>query len=155
MNEKPLEWMAECGEGGGHKAGRMAALAAVVALFVFFLLTGQFVVFLVALVFVGLFAWLQMHAFVEYEFCYFDDEMDVAAIYNRARRKKKMTIRLADVEYMVKKEEPQEVTKYFCNRGNLGSIYTLVANIEGKRTGIVLEADPEFVKIMEMKRKIR
>ena len=59
------------------------------------------------------------------------------------------------MEYMVKKVEPQQNTKYFCRRENEGMIYTLVVNQEGKRTAVVMEAAPEFVKIMEMKHKVR
>ncbi len=36
MNEKPMEWMAVCGEGMGHKLGRIVSLAAAVACFLFF-----------------------------------------------------------------------------------------------------------------------
>lgn len=155
MNEKPLEWMAVCGESAGHKLGRIAALAAAVALFLFFFLTGQLFALIGLAVFGALYAWLQMRAFVEYEFCYFSDDVDISAIYNRARRKKKMSFTLADVEYMVKKVEPQQVTKYFCNKSESEKLYTLVLNQEGKRTAVVMEADPGFVKVMEMKRKVR
>lgn len=155
MNEKPLEWMIDCGESMGHKIGRIASLAAAIVLFLFFSMTGQLFALIGLVIFGILFAWLQMHAYVEYEFCYFSDEVDVAVIYNRARRKKKMRFTLADVEYMVKKVEKQENTKYFCNKDNLGSLYTIVLNQDGKRTAVVMEAEPEFVKVMEMRRKVR
>lgn len=155
MNEKPLEWISVYGEGTGHKIGRISSLAAAIVIFVFSFLTLQLVMFIVAVAFGALYAWLQMHAFTEYEFCYFDDEIDVAAIYNRARRKKKMSFRAENIDYMVKKVEPQQVTKYFADTANMGNIYTLVANLDGKRTAIVMESDPEFTKIMEMKRKVR
>lgn len=155
MNEKPLEWMAQCGESVGHKFGRIAALAAAVAMFLFFSISGSIISLIILVLFGVLFAWLQTHAFVEYEFNYFSDEMDISAIYNKARRKKKMTLRMSDVEYMVKKIEPQQVTKYFCNKANVSDIYTLVTNQDNKRTAVVIEADPEFVKVMETKRKVR
>lgn len=155
MNEKPLEWMAQVGEGAGHKLGRIAALAAAVAMFLFFALSGSIIAMIVLVLFGILFMWLQTHAYVEYEFSYFSDEMDISAIYNKARRKKKMSLKMSDVEYMVKKIEPQQVTKYFCNKNNVSEIYTLVANIQDKRTAIVIEAAPEFVKIMQTKRKVR
>ncbi len=155
MNEKPLEWMVEYGESIGHKIGRIASLAAAIMLFLLFLMSGQLFMLIGLVIFGVLFAWLQIHAFVEYEFCYFSDEVDVAAIYNRARRKKKMHFRLADVEYMVKKIETGEVTKYFCDKSNVGGIYTLMMNLDNKRTAVVMEADPAFVKAMEMKRKVR
>ncbi len=155
MNEKPLEWISVYGESMGHKVGRICALAAAVVVFVFSFLTLQLVMFIVAVAFGVLFAWLQMHAFTEYEFCYFSDEIDVAAIYNRARRKKKMSFRMENIEYMVKKVEPQQVTRYYGDKNNMGSIYTLVVNQDGKRTAIVMESDPEFTKVMEMKRKLR
>lgn len=155
MNEKPMEWMAVCGEGIGHKIGRFLSLAVAILAFLLFMMSGQLLIVLVAVAFAALFAWLQTHAFVEYEFCYFDGDIDVAAIYNRARRKKKMSFKVADVEYMVKKLEPQQTTKYFCRKNNLGSLYTLVVNQDGKRMAVVMEACPEFVKIMEMKRKVR
>ncbi len=155
MNEKPMEWMAVCGEGMGHKLGRIVSLAAAVACFLFFVLTSRLFAVVGAALFAILYSWMQTHAFVEYEFCYFDGDLDVAAIFNKARRKKKMSIRLEDMEYMVKKVEPQQNTKYFCRRENEGMIYTLVVNQEGKRTAVVMEAAPEFVKIMEMKHKVR
>ena len=155
MNEKPLEWMIDCGESMGHKIGRVASLAAAIMLFLFFFMTGQLFALIGLVIFGILFAWLQTHAYVEYEFCYFSDEVDVAVIYNRARRKKKMRFTLAEVEYMVKKVEKQENTKYFCNKDNLGSLYTIVLNQDGKRTAVVTEAEPEFVKVMEMRRKVR
>lgn len=155
MNEKPLEWMAECGESSGHRIGRVIALGAAAAMFVFFILTFQLFAMIGTVIFGGLYAWLHIHAFVEYEFCYFSDEVDVAVIYNRARRKKKMNFQIGDVEYMVKKVEPQETTKYFCDKKNVSSIYTLVLNQNGKRMAVVMEAAPEFIKAMEMRRKIR
>lgn len=155
MNEKPLEWMIDCGESMGHKTGRIASLAAAIMLFLFFSMTGQLFALIGLIIFGILFAWLQTRAYVEYEFCYFSDDVDIAAIYNRARRKKKMSFTLADVEYMVKKVEKQENTKYFCNKDAMGNLYTIVLNQDGKRTAVVLEADPAFVKIMEMRRKVR
>lgn len=155
MNEKPMEWMAVCGESLGHKILRIGSLIIAVLMFLYMMLTGVTVAVVGVLVFAALSAWLQMHAFVEYEYCYFGDEVDVAVIYNRARRKKKMSFSIADVEYMVKKIEPQDTTKYFCNKADQGSIYTLVLNQNGKRTAVVMEANPEFVKVMEMKRKVR
>lgn len=155
MNEKPMEWMTDCGESTGHKLGRIVSLAAAVALFLFYLLSMRLFALVGVLIFGVLFAWMQMHAFVEYEFCYFSGEIDVAAIYNRARRKKKMTIRLEDVEYMVKKIEPQQDTKYFCRKEDTGSTYTMVVNANGKRCAVVLEAEPAFVKVMEAQRKVR
>ena len=155
MNEKPLEWISVYGEGTGHKVGRISSLAATIVVFLFSFLTFRLVFFIVAVALGVLYAWLQMHAFTEYEFCYFDDEIDVAAIYNRARRKKKLSFRMENVDYMVKKVDPQQVTKYFANTGNMGNIYTMVVNLEGKRTAIVMESDPDFTKVMEMKRKVR
>ena len=154
MNEKPMEWMAVCGEGIGHKIGRFLSLLVAILAFLLFMMSGQFLIVLVAVAFGVLCAWLWMHAYVEYEFCHFDGDVDIAAIYNRARRKKKMSFKLEDVEYMVKKLEPQQTTKYFCKKNNLGGLYTLVVNQEGKRIAVVMEACPEFVKIMEMKRKV-
>lgn len=147
--------MTECGESMGHRVGRIASIAAAAAMLLFFMMTAQLFALIGLVIFVVLFVWLNMHAYVEYEFCYFSDEVDVSVIYNRARRKKRMSFDLADVEYMVKKIEPQDTTKYFCNKTDQGSIYTLVLNQNGKRTAVVLEAHPEFVKVMEMKRKVR
>lgn len=155
MNEKPLEWMAVCGEGKGHKILRIGALVIAFLIFVFMIMTGAAIGIVGVIVFAGISGLLQMHAYVEYEFCYFGDEVDVAAIYNKARRKKKMSFSIADVEYMVKKLEKQETTKFFCKKEDNGSVYTMVVNQNGKRTAVVLEADPEFVKAMEMRRKIR
>ena len=154
MNEKPLEWMTVCGEGMGHKLGRYVSLVLAIVCFLFVSpITWLGLIGVVA--FGALYAWLQMHAFVEYEYNYFSDDMDISAIYNRARRKKKLSFTLSDVEYMVKKIEPQEVTKYFCDKNAQGNIYTLVLNLDGKRTAVVMEAIPEFVKVLEIKRKVR
>ena len=154
MNEKPLEWMAVCGESMGHKVGRYAILfLAVVCFLVIMPITWIGIIGVIG--FGVLFAWLQTHAYVEYEYNYFSDDMDISAIYNRARRKKKLSFSLSDVEYMVKKVEPQEVTKYFCNKNEQGNIYTMVVSVDGKRTAVVIEAIPEFVKVLEMKRKVR
>ena len=155
MLERPLEWMVDCGESTGHKVGRVASLAAAMVLFLFFLLSFQTFAIIGAVIFGILFAWMQSHANVEYEYCYFDGDVDVAAIYNRSSRKKKMNFTINDIEYIVKKIEKQEVTKYFCNRANLGSIYTIVMNKNGKRTAIVTELVPEFVKVLQMKQKVR
>ena len=154
MNEKPLEWMAVCGESMGHKVGRYAILfLAVVCFFMILPLTWIGIIGVAA--FGALYAWMHMHAYVEYEYNYFSDDMDISAIYNRARRKKKLSFSLSDVEYMVKKIEPQQETKYFCNKNEQGNIYTMVVSVNGKRTAVVMEAIPEFVKVLEMKRKVR
>lgn len=154
MNEKPLEWMAVCGESVGHKFGRYVSL--LLAIMCLLIISPITLLGLVGVIAFGvLYAWLQMHAYVEYEYNYFSEDMDISAIYNRARRKKKLSFTLSDVEYMVKKIDPQEVTKYFCNKNAQGNIYTLVVNLEGKRTAVVMEAIPEFVKVLEMKRKVR
>lgn len=154
MNEKPLEWMAVCGESMGHKFGRYVILfLAVVCFFMIMPLTWIGIIGVIG--FGVLYAWMHMHAYVEYEYNYFSDDMDISAIYNRARRKKKLSFSLSDVEYMVKKVEPQEVTKYFCNKNEQGNIYTMVVSLDGKRTAVVMEAIPEFVKVLEIKRKVR
>ena len=155
MNEKPMEWMTDCGEGMGHKLGRFASLAGAILMFFYYAFSSMILVLIVAALLGGLCAWMWMHAFIEYEFCYFDGEMDVAAIFNRARRKKKMTIRMDDVEYMVKKIEPGQNTVYFCRKEENGNIYTLSVNAGGKRTAVVMVAIPEFVKVIEMKHKLR
>lgn len=155
MNEKPLEWLIDCGESTGHKIGKIASLTAAILCMFFSMVAGWLA--LIGMVLFGvIFAMMQRKAYVEYEFFHFDGDIRVAAIYNRARRKNKMSFTVSDVEYMVKKIEKQEVTKYFCNPAqDMGNIYTMVLNKDGKRTAIVMEADPEFVKIMERKRKVR
>ena len=156
MNEKPLEWLIDCGESTGHKIGRIASLIAAIIMFMLFSMSGNLIALVGLIIFGVIFALMQRKAYVEYEFFHYDGDIRVAAIYNRARRKNKMSFTVSDVEYMVKKVEKQEVTKYFCNLNNdMGNIYTMVLNKEGKRTAIVMEADPEFVKIMERKRKVR
>lgn len=154
MNEKPLEWMAVCGESMGHKLGRYVTLMLAVVCFLM-ILPFSWIGLIGAVVFAVLYAWMQRHAYVEYEYNYFSEDMEISAIYNRARRKRKMRFTLSDAEYMVKKIEPHEVTKYFCNKNDEGSLYTLVVNQDGKRTAVVMEAIPEFVKVLEMKRKVR
>ncbi len=155
MNTKPLEWMAVCGESMGHKIARVGSLIIAILAFLFMMTTGLKVAVVGVIIFAALSGWLQMRAYVEYEYCYFSDEVDVAVIYNRARRKKKMSFSISDVEYMVKKIEKQENTKFFCKKEDVGNTYTLLLNQNGKRTAVVMEADPEFVKAMEMKRKVR
>lgn len=155
MTEKPLEWISVFGESTAHKLGRFASIIIGVILLLMYSVVRQIPILLIGAVLVFLFIWMQIHAFVEYEFCYFDGDIDVSAIYNRARRKQKMTFKLDEIDYMVKKVEPQEVTKYFCNKSNQGNVYTIVANLNGKRTALVLESDPEFTKILEMKHKVR
>lgn len=155
VNEKPLEWLIDCEESTGHKIGRVASLIMAIVLFLFFSMSGQLFALIGLVIFAVIFILLQRKAYVEYEFFHFDGDIRISAIYNRARRKNKMKFTVSDVEYMVKKIEKQEVTKYFCIPDDMGNIYTMVLNQDGKRTAVVMEADPEFVKIMERKRKIR
>lgn len=154
MNEKPLEWMTECGESAGHKIGRIAALAGAAVLIIWFFLTLQLFALIGAAVLGVLFAWLNMHAFVEYEFCYFGGDLDVSVIYNRARRKKKFSCTLEEVEGMVKRMDKKDNTLYFCNKGNISDIYTMAVNQNGKRTALVMEPVPEFIQVMQTKRKL-
>lgn len=155
MNEKPLEWMTDCGESLPHKIGRLACLAVAVLMFVLSVMTWKGLFLLIMLVFIGLFAWLQTHAFIEYEFSYFADEMEIAAVYNKSSRKQKMSFQAEDIEYMVKRVDQQQTMKYFCPKDMLQQAYTIVVNKDGKRMGIVMEADPAFVKEMEIRRKVR
>lgn len=103
MNEKPLEWMTVCGESLLHKIVRIGLLVIAFILFFLMLMSGATIAVIGVVIFAGASGLMQMYANVEYEFCYFGDEVDVAAIYNKARRKKKFNFSLNDVEYMVKK----------------------------------------------------
>ena len=111
---------------------------------------------LIFAVFAIAFAWLQPHSSKEYEYSYFAEELEITAVYNKSSRsKKKVLIQLKDVDYMVKKIEQADVVKLFCTGKNISETYSLVMNKDGKRTAYVIEAEPEFVKVMESKRKVR
>lgn len=154
MNEKPIEWMTDCGESAGHMIGRTISLVlAVISLLI--TISGYPIMLIPLIVFGVLFALLQMSARVEYEFCYFSDDVEVSAIYNRARRKKKMSFSLSEVEYIVKRVEKQEVTRYYCRKSDISNLYTLVVNKDNKRTALVMEVVPEFLKVLQMKGKVR
>lgn len=154
MNERTLEWMAVCGESIGHKIGRSLAIAATVICLLWTFLTFQ-IVFMIATVLFGVLSyWLNTHSYIEYEYSFFSDELEIAAIYNKARRKQKMTCKLSEVEYAVKGIDKKENVKYFCNQKNVDDIYTLVLNQEGKRTSVVVEQQPEFIQILKMKQKL-
>lgn len=154
MNEKPLEWITEVGESSLHKAARYLCLAATI--FCFMALTVAGIIAIAATIVFGiLLAWLWTHSFVEYEYNYFSEDMEISAIYNKSRRKKKLRFTLSDVEYAVKRVETKETTKYFCRKEDTGNLYTLVVNQDGKRMAVVIEGLPEFTKVLEMKRKLR
>jgi hypothetical protein len=155
MNEKRLEWMSVCEESIGHRFGRVAALAAVIILAVWTFMTMSLIFIVLTVVSGGLYYWLQLGRYLEYEYCYFSDDMEIALIYNKARRKKKMSLTLQEVEYVVKGVEKKEITRYFCNQNKVNDLYTLVLNKEGKRTAVVMEPCPEFLEVLQMKRKIR
>ena len=155
MNEKPIEWMTEGRESTGHMVGRISSLAAAIVLFIFSLKTGMLFAVLGSVIFTVLFAWLQAHALVEYEYFYLDEDVEISVIYNRKRRKRKIRFHLKEVECMLKKIELGENTRYLCHKGDFKDICTLLMNQEGKRFNIIMETTPEFVKVMEKKRKIR
>lgn len=156
LNDKPIEWLIFYGENAAHKFIRILSAVAAVLLFLIYFLLGGFSLMLIFAVFAIAFAWLQTHSSKEYEYSYFAEELEITAVYNKSSRsKKKVLIQLKDVDYMVKKIEQADVVKLFCTGKNISETYSLVMNKDGKRTAYVIEAEPEFVKVMESKRKVR
>ncbi|MCD8148117.1 MAG: hypothetical protein LUE92_00825 [Clostridiales bacterium] len=154
-NSKPIEWITEIGESLGHKMARFFCLAAAVALIIVFLGAPYLALIIAGVVFLLLFFVLNLRAFVEYDFMYFAEELRIVVIYNQRRRKKKMVIKLSDMQYMVKKIEPGSDTIYCCARRDEGNTYTLACNQEGRRMNLVLQPDPAFVEELQHRRLVR
>ncbi len=128
----------------------------ILSVFTLFFISSNLITLLLAIVFVVLYILIHRKARIEYEFCYFSDDMDVSIIYNRARRKKKMHFTMEELQYAVKRVEQGENNLMFCNRAaNPSQIYTLMLSYNSKRTALVTELDPGFVKVLEQKRKLR
>lgn len=155
MSEKPMEWMTEVPESCGHKTTRTILLIIAVIIFIFYTMTGLVYGLIGVVAFAGISGWMQMQADVIYEFYYSDGEVEITPVYNRTRHGKKMKFSIDEVAYMVKKVDFQEVTKYFCKKADTDNLYTLVLNQDEKRIAIVIEEEPEFVKMMEMKHKMQ
>ncbi|MCD8300086.1 MAG: hypothetical protein LUC41_02760 [Clostridiales bacterium] len=155
MNEKPIEWISTVGEFIGHKICRFACLVLMIVSAVLFFLSMTLLPMFAAIVFLFLFIFLHLRNYLEYEFMYISGELRITTIYNQRRRKKKAVIPLDKIERMTKRINDADRPEYLCPRAESDGIYALSYNSgeEGRRI-IVIEADPEFVKLMQMRRKI-
>ncbi len=154
MNEKTIEWINTIGENMGHKICRFACLALFIVSAGLFFLSMSLIPLICTIAFFFLFLFLHLRNYLEYELIYISGELRITAIYNQRRRKKRMTIPLDKIERMTQRINDADKMEYLC-RGDEGrDIYALIYNSEEGRQTIVLQADPEFVKMMQMRRKI-
>ena len=91
---------------------------------------------------------------VEYEYTFTSGELDIDIIYNRARRKRLLSVNLKQIEIMAHIDDPnhsgtfksaQEIRDY--SSGTKGdNTYAFLAVIDGKKTKVIIEPNDKMLK---------
>ncbi len=152
MQEAPVEWITTIGESVAHKVAKYLFLAlAIVMLFFAFAYLSILPLF-VMVVLIILFIVFIAYAYVEYAFTLVDDDMRIAVVYNRSRRKLKWEFTLGQVERMVPRVDDYSNPKFLCPRNGEPGQYTIIIHEGEERTSLVIEPPEEFVAIMRRRR---
>ncbi len=154
MVDKSIEWLNKIGESFGHLFLRVLCIVLMVVSLVLLVIAYSWVPLICAGAFLALFIILNLRHYVEYEFIFLADELRVTTIYNRRRRKKKMTIPLAKIERLAPDARGVERVEYLCSSKATENVYALIYNSDAGRRAIVMQADEDFVNLMKMRRKL-
>ncbi len=152
MQEAPLEWITTIGESAAHKVAKYLFLVlAIVMLFFTFAFMTILPLFVMAVLII-LFIVFIAYAYVEYAFTLVDDDMRIAVVYNRSRRKLKWEFTLGQVERMVRRVDDYSNPIFLCPRYGEEEQYTIIIHEGEERISLVIEPPAEFVKIMRRRR---
>lgn len=131
----------------------------IVALVAVFVLTLPFLGYLAVLITVLLAFLAYYFVFpklsVEYEYTLLNHDMQVDAIYNRAKRKKQLSFDIQQAEIIAPKGSPRlhsynpDKTLDFSSQTPNGNAYVLMMSLDKKNTCIVIEPDETMLKHMK------
>ena len=89
---------------------------------------------------------------VEYEYMYYNDEMDIDAIYHKAKRKRVFSVNVSDMEILapidaveLRQYQKAKTYDYSSGTGN-AKLYAMVVAKDGQKTKIVFEPKQEIVE---------
>ncbi|MCL2572770.1 MAG: DUF6106 family protein [Defluviitaleaceae bacterium] len=90
----------------------------------------------------------------EYEYSFTAGELDIDVIYNRSRRKRKLSIRVNDIEIMAHIDDKAhsgafqgtQITKDYSSGVSGPDTYIFMINHENKRTKVIIEPNEVMLK---------
>ena len=92
---------------------------------------------------------------VEYEYILLNHDLQIDAIYNRAKRKQRMTIDIQNAEIIAPKSSPrlnsyhsEKVHDFSSGRKN-GNVYAIMIPVDKKNTCILIEPDAKMLDQMQ------
>ncbi len=95
---------------------------------------------------------------IEYEYQFTNTELDIDAIYNKQRRKKKISLNLKDSVIIYNSSNQSSANQYSkvkaidYSSGNEGiTTYNIITNINGVQTKLIIEPNENLVNAMEQK----
>ena len=133
---------------------RAALIAAVFTVFYLALLVAGGLAFFIAAAAGCLAFYLMSFLNVEYEYIYTNGELDIDIIYNRARRKRLLSVSVKDFEVMAHVDDKERQGSFggaqetlFCHSGETGpNTYAFLTIIKGKKTQVVFEPNEKLLK---------
>jgi hypothetical protein len=117
------------------------------------MMLGQF--FLIITAAAGFGAWWVMSFLnIEYEYIFTNGELDIDVIYNRARRKRVLSVNMKEVELMAHINDPAHANTFLgarevkaCGAGPHGAdTYAFIHTIGGKRTKVIIDPNEKMLK---------
>ncbi len=152
MQEAPLEWITTIGESVAHKVAKYLFLVLAIVMLIFAFAFMTIIPLFVMVVLIILFIVFVAYAYVEYAFTLIDDDMRIAVVYNRSRRKLKWEFTLGQVERMVRRIDDYSDPKFLCSPRSDQELYTIIIHEGEERISLVIEPPEEFLTIMRRRR---
>ncbi len=152
MKEDYVEWFTTIGESIAHKIAKYLFLILGIVTLLYAFLFMQLLPLIFTASLIVLFVVFYLFGFVEYSFILVDEDMRIAVVYNKNRRKLKYQFSLNQVERMVPRIEDYSDPKYLCNPRDGEEQYTMVIHEQDERISLVIEAPEEFLDIMRRRR---
>ncbi len=152
MNDISIEWFTPVGESTGHKVVKFLFLILAIAMLVVTVAYLSLIPLIIAGGLFALFIIFYLYGYVEYSFILIDDDLRIAIVYNRNRRRLKWQFSLSKVDRMVNRIEEHLEPTYLCRPDDGQEHYTMVVNLTEERTAFVMEAPEEFLNVMRRRR---
>lgn len=135
---------------------RIVIIVALVAVFIFTLpFLGYLAVFITVLLAFLAYYFVFPRLSVEYEYTLLNHDMQVDAIYNRAKRKKQLSFDIQQAEIIAPKGSPRlhsynpDKTLDFSSQAPNAKAYVLMMPLDKKNTCIVIEPDETMLRHMK------
>ena len=113
--------------------------------------------FIPATVIYFIISWKLLGRLIEYEYAYFNGNLQIDIIRNKASRKPLFNGNVADFELMAHIDDSEHLAPYselpaadFSSTDKLGNTYIFIAPYKGKRYRIIIEPNEQILKAMSV-----